>query len=305
MLAMLRCSAGRPTLGHCRGIGPPRADGRSTAIDASRGPDWISVHRQDRPVPAADERARSAARGGQGGGERRRLAGARRAARSADGAVQPARSTCRRRSNSPTSRGVGGAQDRRGGAPRRRAVPQRRRAAARRPHVSRSGGAASGRLDRSRARRAHDGRRGHPRGPRRRRAAARTARARSEEGASNAELEEGAGDPRCAAAPRSKTGAPLRALELGRRRREAAARISVPVGQAAADRAEPRRSGSAAAPIDAVELAGLAGRSSSGAATRAVPICAKIELEIAQLDAADAARVHGGSRTAASPASIA
>ncbi len=78
--------------------------------------------------------------------------------------------------------GAAGAKAGRGRPARRRAVPQRRRAAARRPHVPRSVGAARGRLGRSRARRAHDGRRSDPRGPRRRRAAARTARARSEEG---------------------------------------------------------------------------------------------------------------------------
>ena len=48
---------------------------------------------------------------------------------------------------------------------------------------------------------------------------------------------------------------------------------------------------------DAVELAGLESFL-AGAATRAVPICAKIELEIAQLEPADAARVHGRSRPA-------
>ena len=83
-------------------------------------------------------------------------------------------------------------------------------------------------------------------------------------------------------------GRPLRALDLGSRRREAAARISVPVGQAAADRAEPRRGRSAARRRRRASWPGLE-RVLSGAATRAVPICAKIELEIAQLDAADAA----------------
>ena len=44
---------------------------------------------KDHPLSAADERPRRAAPGGQGGGERRRLPSARRAARSADRAVQP------------------------------------------------------------------------------------------------------------------------------------------------------------------------------------------------------------------------
>ena len=76
-----------------------------------------------------------------------------------------------------------------------------------------------------------------------------------------------------------------------RRRPEAAARLPVPLGQAAAARAQPRRGrrrrrrrhrgrrGQGRASTDVL----------SRAATRAVPICAKIELEIAQLEPADAA----------------
>ena len=83
-------------------------------------------------------------------------------------------------------------------------------------------------------------------------------------------------------------GQPLRALGLLGRRRQAAARLSVSLGQAAAARAQSRRSRSAAGRRARCSIAGLESFM-AGAATRAVPICAKIELEIAQLDPADAA----------------
>jgi ribosome-binding ATPase len=89
-------------------------------------------------------------------------------------------------------------------------------------------------------------------------------------------------------------GRPLRALELTAE--DAAARgLPVPVGQAAAARAQPGRARRARRQPTR-SLAGLEGFM-TGAATRAVPICAKIELEIAQLDEATPS-VHGRSRAA-------
>ena len=87
-------------------------------------------------------------------------------------------------------------------------------------------------------------------------------------------------------------GTPLRALGLGRRRTEAAARLPAPLGQAAARRHQPgrgrcdlggRRSSrppSPDGPDDVSVARGDAARS---------PLCAKIELEIAELEPADAA----------------
>ena len=85
-----------------------------------------------------------------------------------------------------------------------------------------------------------------------------------------------------------EAGRPLRALELAGGRREAAARVSVPVREAAADRPESRRGRSRATRRTRSSSPGIEDFL-TGAATRAVPICAKIELEIAQLDEADRA----------------
>jgi ribosome-binding ATPase YchF (GTP1/OBG family) len=81
--------------------------------------------------------------------------------------------------------------------------------------------------------------------------------------------------------------APARA-RARRGRREAAARLPVPLCEAAPDRPESRRGRSRERARTAVKLAGIEDFL-TGAATRAVPICAKIELEIAELDDADRA----------------
>ena len=90
-------------------------------------------------------------------------------------------------------------------------------------------------------------------------------------------------------------GRPLRALELHGRGSEAAARISVSLREAAADGDQSRRSrrfsaGDAAKRIERRAAAQPASRRFSRA-RRPAPsaVCAKIELEIAQLEPADAA----------------
>ena len=103
----------------------------------------------------------------------------------------------------------------------------------------------------------------------------------------NPELEQGAGHPASAAGPRSKAAQPLRALGLSaddaKRLRGfqflSAKPLLLVLNLDEADLPQAD---------DAVRLAGLESFM-AGAATRAVPICAKIELEIAQLDPADAA----------------
>ena len=158
------------------------------------------------------------------------------------------------------------------------------------PRVSRPGRPASRGLDRSGARRAGDGRRADPRRPRRGRAAPRAAREGSQE-EHDAELErerdvivrvQGGARRRAAAA---------RARSAGRRS-QAAARLSVSLGEAAADRHQSRRVAARRDGERSTRAAGGApGLTSflSRAATAAVAVCAKIELEIAQLEAADAA----------------
>ena len=95
---------------------------------------------------------------------------------------------------------------------------------------------------------------------------------------------------RCKAA--LEEGKPLRALDSTGDDLQAAARLSVPLGQAAADRDQPRRSRHRRrrrrASRRAAAKTGLTAFLAR-AATRAVAVCAKIELEIAQLEPADAA----------------
>ena len=183
--------------------------------------------------------------------------------------------------------GAGGAQTGAAGAARRRAVPQRRRAAARRADVPRPVGAAPGRHDRSGARR-----------PRRwrTRSSSRTSASSSAGWSGSSAISRKATRRRA-----RKEQEILRALpDRARRRHSRCAR------SACRPRTRKRLRGFqflSAKPLllvlnldeadlpqadDAVALAGLE-IVHVGAATRAVPICAKIELEIAQLDPADAA----------------
>ena len=94
----------------------------------------------------------------------------------------------------------------------------------------------------------------------------------------------------------------------GRRRPEAASRLPVPLGEAAAGRHQPRRSRCRRrrrpASSSAAEKTGLTAFLSR-AATRAVAVCAKIELEIARARAGRRRRVPGGPRASRSPASTA
>ena len=88
-------------------------------------------------------------------------------------------------------------------------------------------------------------------------------------------------------------GRPLRALDLQGRRPQAAARLPVPLGQAAArsSSTSTKRSWPATRPRASSAPPRRPGLTPflSRAGTAAVAVCAKIELEIAQLDAADAA----------------
>ena len=161
----------------------------------------------------------------------------------------------------------------RAGAGRRRRVQERRRARPRAARVCRSGRAAPVGIDRPRARRAGHGGRADPGGPRRRRAPARTAREGPQEGQvgrSRARTRRRDAVPRGA---RRRTAAAL-ARSAGRRP-QAAARLSVPVGQAAADRPQPRRA-----------VAGAGGNSAAGGRSR-------------RADAVSLAGRHGGRRPCA------
>ncbi len=94
-------------------------------------------------------------------------------------------------------------------------------------------------LDRPGARRAGDGGRADPRRPRRRRAATRTPRERSQEGPLHGARE--GTRSRSALQGRTRRGQAAARAATDRRRRETPARISVPLGQAAAARHQPRR----------------------------------------------------------------
>ncbi len=111
--------------------------------------------------------------------------------------------------------------------------------------------------------------------------------------------------------PRRARGRPAAARPRPEGRRpEAPARISVSVREAAAHRHQPRRSGSFRQATrrrridEAGEAAGLT-PFLSRAGTAAVAVCAKIELEIAQLDAADARRRSSPISASPNPGSIA
>ena len=92
----------------------------------------------------------------------------------------------------------------------------------------------------SRARRPGDGRRAHPRRPRRRRAPPRTARQGPEEGAFRRARTRARGRPDAARHALERRPAAARARPQ-RRGSQATARLSVPLGQAAAHRHQPRR----------------------------------------------------------------
>ena len=122
---------------------------------------------------------------------------------------------------------------------RRRGVPERRCARARGASVHGPGDPARGRVGRSAAGRAGDGRRADPGGPRGRGEAARAPGEGPEEVAHRGPRE-GAGDPApVQAAPRER----LAAAGAGARGRRPPppARVPVPLGQAAAARAQRRR----------------------------------------------------------------
>ena len=235
-----------------------RLDGRLRSItvdDAARGSDRLSVHRQDHAVPADDQRPRSAARRR---GKQEANVGVSRVP---DERLDRLTAMFNPKKHVPATvefADIGGAA---GGRPARRRWStsrrtERRRAAARRPRVSRSVGAARRRARRSRARRRSDGGRADPRGPRRRRAPARTAREGPEEGAATPSSRRSR-TCCCAAATALEDGQPLRALELAgedaKRLRGfqflSAKPLLLVINLDEADLA--------AAPIDAVELAGL------------------------------------------------
>ena len=256
-------------------------------VCAARRADRLALHREIHAVPADDERERRAARPRQGGDRRRHLEGAGRPARSADGDVQPAQA---------------GAGDHRVHRHRRaRHAPARRRwstsPATRTPTRSST---SSARFATRRCR--------IPPGsidP------ARDAQAMEDEliladlgvverrlerlekdlkKSKSAELE-----TRARAAPALQGGArkrPAAARARPRRRRPAAAaRLSAALGEAAAARHQPRRSrrrrrGERRGTRPRAGLTAFLSR----AATAAVPVCAKIELEIAALEPRDARR---------------
>ena len=145
-------------------------------------------------------------------------------------------------------------------------------------------GPASVRIGRPRARRAGDGRRADPRGPRRRRAAPRAAREGPEE-EPDRRARTRARRARCCARPRSKTG--------GRSARWIS-RATISSGCAATSSSPPSRCSSSSTWTNrssrdggierAAATTGLTPFLSRGS-TAAVAVCAKIELEIGQLDA--------------------
>ena len=99
---------------------------------------------------------------------------------------------------------------------------------------------------------------------------------------------EGAGDPApLQAAPRERRAAAR--AGAGRRRPAPPAGLPVPLGQAAADRAQRRRGAISAGRARRACSTARPGGAGVGPETRVVAVCAKIELEIAQLEPADAA----------------
>ena len=203
-------------------------------IHAARGVDWLFVQREDHPLSTHDQRAGRTARAERR--EHRHLKGARRATRYADGDVQPEEARAR---DGGIHRHGGAGEIGRAGARRRRRLQERRRARPRRPRVSRSGGRASLRLGRSRPRRPGHGRRADPRRPWRRRAAPRTHREGSEEGPLDG-AREGA-RPGAALQAGARRGQTAAHAGTDRRRHQAAARLSVPLGETAAAGDQPGR----------------------------------------------------------------
>ena len=145
------------------------------------------------------------------------------------------------------------------------------------------------RIDRSGARRAGDGGRADPRRPRRRRTPAGTAREGPEE-VEDRRPREGARHPHPRRGGARADGQPLRALGLAgddlRRLRGfqflSAKPLLVVINL---DEADIAAAADVAAAAEATGLTPFLARAGTGA----VPVCAKIELEIAQLDPADAA----------------
>ena len=173
---------------------------------------------------------------GQDGGVDRHLQGAGRASRSPHRDVQPEKAGA----GDGRIHGPGGAgqQWRRQGAGRRRRIQECRCARPRHPYLRRRGRPAPAGNDRSGARRTGDGRRADPGGPGRGRTPTRTNRKGSEE------------EPLRRARARTRRGGPLSGgarrrpsppgAGLEGRRLEAAARLSVPLRQAAPDRRQRR-----------------------------------------------------------------
>ena len=169
--------------------------------------------------------------------EHRHLEGARRPARSPDGDVQPEEARAR---DGGVHRHRRASAQRRQRARRCRRLQERRRARARRARVPRRGGAASGRLRRSGTRRAGDGGRVDPRGSRHCRAPPRTPRQGSEEG-QVAGARDASANWWSGARTSLEGGAAAARAAVEQRRSQAAARLSVPLGQAAPARHQRRR----------------------------------------------------------------
>ena len=203
-------------------------------IHAARGADWLFVQREDHPLSTHDQRARHPARAERR--EHRDLQGARRATRHAHRDVQPEEAGAR---DGGIHRHGGAGEVGRAGAGRRRRLQERRRAGSRRPRVSRSRGRASVRFRRSRPGRPGHGRRVDPRGPWRRRASPRTHRKGSEEGPLRGTRERAR--PGAALQAGARRGQTAADAGTDRRRHQAAARLSVPLGQTAAPGDQPGR----------------------------------------------------------------
>ena len=137
------------------------------------------------------------------------------------------------------------------------------------------------------ARRAHDRRRAHPRGSRRRRAPPRAARKRSQEDTVSRSRRKSR-KCSCARARRSTRAARCARCRCRRRRCAAAARISAAVGASrccwSSTSTKRDGGGGRAQPLGCPALAAFQAASGAGI----VGVCAKIELEIAQLDPDDA-----------------
>ncbi len=199
--------------------------------DATSCLDRIRIDRQIHPFSVDDQRPRRfGARGArEDGGDDRHLQGAGRASRSPHRHVQPEEAGAGHgRIHGP---GGAGQHRRRQGTGRRRRIQECRCARPCHPYLRRRGRPAPAGDDRSVARRTGDGRRADPGRPGRGRTSTRTDRKGSEaEPLRRARARTRRGGPLSGGA-RRRPSAPGAGLE--RRRLEAAARLSVPLRQAA------------------------------------------------------------------------